>query len=288
MRATPSLSTLRNETRDRVRRAAVLLATAALATGPQVLAQQQTAAVLKLSEVDFFYRSSAALFSCSEMQSRVASILRALGASDDVQVNVTGCDTVVVPGEAPVGTWQTPSDQWRTSSERWRTSSDGLGNRDAGHEQSVHVRVRVMMPVEATPEVLAQLEKDKARRELVSRVTGNPAANLYDPVVFRAERRSVTLSRSTIDLRPKDCELLEQMSTSIFRELKLRVVRRGPYCDRREISHMSPQLTVEALMPVMPSTPQLAPPAQESDPDPSAPAASETSPSDPANTPKPQ
>ncbi|MGH6609554.1 MAG: hypothetical protein ACRECQ_04795 [Burkholderiaceae bacterium] len=137
------------------------------------------------------------------------------------------------------------------------------------------MRVRLMMPIEVTLEVLAEMERDKARRELVSRVTGNPAASLDDPIVFPAQRQLVTLSRRTIDLEPEECELLDQMSASVFARFDIRVVRRGPECGRDQIARIPPQVTVEALMPVMPGSPQLAPAAGESDPDSSAPPASE-------------
>ena len=268
--------------------------------GGQVGAQEQTAAVLKLQEVDFFYRSSIALFSCSDLKGRVASIFSALGARDDIKVSVNGCDAVVTPLDEPMGTWQTPSNPGQTpssgswqspSSSRWQTSSDRFGNRPVGRDQSAHVRVRLMMPVEVTPEVLAELNKDKSRRELVSRVTGNPAANLDDPIVFPAQRQHVTLSRQTVDLEPDECELLEQMSTSVFRELGIRVVGRGPQCDRNQVSHVPPQVTVEALMPVMPTAPQLpqlTPAEAESAPDPSAPAASDTESSEPTTATPPE
>src|SRR5690606_11880073 len=108
--------------------------------------------------------------------------------------------------------------------------------------QSAHLRVSAMMPVEVTPEVIAELERDKSRRALISRVTGNPAASLNDPIVFPAARQLVTLSHKTVDLEPEDCELLEQMSSGLFPELDIRVVRRGPSCDRHEVSHIPPRL----------------------------------------------
>jgi hypothetical protein len=289
MEAFPAQCMSDSKTHFRVRRASALLPLALLVMSVHLAAQgQQTAAVLKLQEVDFFYRSSVAVFSCTDIEGRVASILRYLGARDDIKVRVNGCDSVVTPTDEPLdSTWEDPSSSgtWQSPSSRWQTSSDRFGYRRPGHEQSAHVRVRLMMPVEMTPEVLAEMEKDKSRRELVSRVTGNPAANLNDPIVFPAHRQLVTLSRRTIDLEPIECELLEQMSTSVFRELGIRVVDRGPHCDRREVSRMPPQLTVEALMPVMPTTPQLpqlTPAEGESDPDPSAPAASDTESAEPA------
>jgi len=290
-----------SHTRGGARRALVWLAFALLGVGVQVAAQEETApaqeqtggqeqiaAVLKQREVDFFYRSSIAPYSCSDLQNRVAVIMSALGARDDVAVTVDRCDTVVTSSRASRGTWpnsSSPSSRYQTPGSTWSTSSDAFGGTGSyGREQSSHVRVRLMMPTVVTPEVLAEMQKDKSRRELVSRVTGNPAAGMNDTIVFPAQRREVTLSHRTIRLEPEDCELLEQMSTSIFRELGLRVVSGSAHCDRRELSHMTPQLTVEALMPVMPATPKIEPggPSEEGDSGQGKPAASDTKPSEPA------
>ena len=103
---------------------------------------------------------------------------------------------------------------------------DIFRDRDFDQRQTSQVRVQVMFPIEATPQVLAEIEKDKSRRELISRVTGNPAAALNDPIMFPAERKQLTLSQKTIRLRPEHCELLEQMIPAVFRELDIKVVRR--------------------------------------------------------------
>jgi hypothetical protein len=257
---------------------------------PQTQARgPETAAVLKQQELDFFYRSSVAPFSCVDIKGRVASIMRYLGARDDINVTVNGCDAMVTPMDNPADPWQNqnPNNRWGTSAgdlqtsgnSRWTTSSSSaISRQPARPEQSSHVRVRLMMPVEVTPEILDQMQKDKSRRELISRVTGNANTALNDPIVFPAQRRLVALDHRALDLEPDECELLEQMSTSIFRKLNIRVVSRGPRCDRNEISHMPPQMTVEALMPVMPPTPQLTPAPAASEPDPGAPGASATEP----------
>jgi hypothetical protein len=118
--------------------------------------------------------------------------------------------------------------------------------------QSVFLHVTLMMPTQVTPEVLAELEKDKQRRELVARVSGNPAAKFNDPVIFAAERQEVTLSHKTVGLEPEECELLEQLSTSVFQELGVNVVRRRTNCDRTRPSLAPPELVVESLMPAQP------------------------------------
>jgi hypothetical protein len=268
----------------------------------QGAAQEQTLAAFKQKDIDFYYRSFVAPFSCNDLQNRVAVIMHAVGARDDVNVSVNGCETVVTPSRhgsrtsssrdqwgspSSSGGWQSPSGGWTASA-----SADPF-DRSSGGEQSAHVHVRAMMPVVVTPEVLNEMEKDKSRRELISRVTGNPAARMDVPVVFHATRQQVTLSHRTIKLEPEDCELLEQMSRSIFRELGVRTVGAGPNCDRREVAHMAPQMTVEALLPVPPPAgPKLEPggegPGQGEETGQSAPATPAPGSSDPATAAPPE
>lgn len=271
MKALRSPSRSGSDTVYGVRRAAALLPLILLVMGFPVAAQEPKPAVFKATEVSFFYRSSIAIYSCSALRDRVASILRAIGARDDLEVDVTGCDRLMVPAEVPRGTARTPSDHIL----KQRTDRGQLAN----------VRVRLMMPTEVTPEVLAEIDRDKSRRDLVSRVTGNSAATLNDPIVFAAQWQPVTLSRDSIGLQPEECELLDQMSSSVFRQLGVRVVSRSSMCDSNRVSRFAPKATVEALMGIQfgpSSIPQL-PAAGESDTDPSAPAASDADPAEPAN-----
>ena len=262
------LDGLGSEHRGRVRCATSVLAAALLGlmTIPLTAAQEQTAAVLKQHDVDFFYRSAVAPFSCDALERRVMSVLHALGARQDIDVQVTNCNysinsqTTIETGQSSSDRYRRPSDPWASSSDPFGSPSDRFRNRQTDWEQSSHIRIRLMMPVEVTPEVLEELKRDKTRRELISRVTDNPNVGLDEPIVFPARRENITLSRRTIDLEPEECELLDQMSRSIFRELGLRVVKGRPRCDRDRVSHIPPQLTVEALMPIMPTVPQLTPP----------------------------
>lgn len=259
--------------RDGACRPAVLALLISVVAGALSMAHAQTAppepvqAVLKLHELGFFYRSSRMNLPCNYVQARVAYILVALGARRDIEVGVHGCDLVVMPSEDPEDPWQMPgergpfSDRWDRSSDRFRAPNA------ARRERSMHVRVRAMMPIEVTPEVLEEIKRDKSRRELISRVTGDPSASLDDPVIFPAQRQVVTLSRHTIDLQPEDCELLEEMSRSVLRELGMRIVRRGFSCSGDRRSRIAPELTVEALLPIMPETPQINP----AEPTPAAP-----------------
>jgi hypothetical protein len=226
----------------RGRLALVLLAASILTTaGSAATAAEPVAAVFKMHEIRFVYRSFANVLACDELRNHITTILRAVGARDDLQVRVHDCDIVVMPDEASPP-WDLPSRDY---------PGDIFREREFGRRQSSHVRVQVMFPVEATPQVVAEIEKDKSRRELISRVTGDPTAAQNDPIVFPAERKEITLSQKTIRrLRPEHCELLEQMIPTVFRELGVKVMRSQFACDRYGRSRASPRLTAEVLWPV--------------------------------------
>lgn len=202
-------------------------------------AEGQVPAVLKLHEVNFIYRTVTNFLACDELRRDVAAMLRALGARDDVQVWVNDCELVLMPDDT--------SPQW----DRWHHEDPAEHLRNGGeeHRQFSTVRVKVMFPIEATPEVMAEIDKDKSRRDLISRVTGDPTMSLNDPIVFPAERHEVTLSRSTIRLRPEHCELLEQMLRSLGPQLGFKVISKRLACDRYGRSQFSPKVTVEVLWP---------------------------------------
>jgi len=253
------------------RSALVLFAAGSLAASGAVFAQQdpstqelppgQVPAVLKAREVNFTYRSTSSPLACDELRNRVATILREVGARDDVQVTARECDAYLTPNSnsrAPSRSSPTVSGTFEPSggpltdpysdkaSDRMRmTRADQY---DRYRSQTTPVHITVMLPAVITSETLEEVEKDKARRALISRVQGNPAAALDDPIFFAAERREVTRSHETIELEPIDCELLEQMTRSVFRKLDIKVTSQSLSCDPR--SHFKPHLTVEALLPV--------------------------------------
>ena len=254
----------------------VLLATGALASSGAALAQEQdqpqeqpqppgqvagaTApalpagqipAVLKARETEFIYRSSSRLMSCEQLRNHVAVILNAVGARQDVQVRANDCETFIDPA-SQMGSPNTVQDRnpLDTRSARSESVLDRMRPSPTTRTQSTPVRIQVMMPVPVTAKILDEVDKDKARRELVSRVTGNQNIAFDDAIFFPAERREVTLSYDTIKIDSMDCELLEQMAQTVFRELDLKVTGQPLSCDRRQRSHMKPTLRVEALLPV--------------------------------------
>jgi hypothetical protein len=252
---------------------AALLAGAALTFATAAIAQEgqdptAVTAVFKAKEVDFSYRSSTAFLPCHQLRNVVTNILRAIGARDDIQVRVSDCEHFEMAADSGFDRW----DDRRFPNRQF--SEDGFPN-NRTREQYSHIRARLMTPVELTPEVLAEIDKDKSRRELVSRVTGNPAAAMNDPIVFEAKRQPVTLSRTSLRLEPQDCQLLEQMTRSVFRELDVRVVRRNFTCDSRQESRIAPQMTVEALLPTGALRPMPEPESEHGGEKPETPSASD-------------
>jgi hypothetical protein len=235
----------------RARRALVLLVAAgSLTAGSAATADKQLAAVLKTREVNFVYRSTVNLFACDELRNNVAVILRALGARDDVQVRVNDCEIVLIPDDTSSPPWDRSLPGTPGNPGNPVNPADRFGDGSDERRQFSTVHVQLMFPVEATPEIMKEIDKDKSRRDLISRVTGNAAVALNDPIVFPAERKEVTLSQQSIRLRPEHCELLEQMSQSLFRQLDIKVISKQLSCDRYGRSHFAPKVTVEVLWPV--------------------------------------
>jgi len=228
--------------------ALLLLAVSSLTSSCAARAEEpkQVAAVLKLHEVQFVYHTVVNFFACDELRRDVAVILRALGARDDVQVRVNNCELVLTPQQ------QASADGWdRFHPER---PADPFRNFNDDQQQFSTIYVKAMFPIEATPEVMKEIEKDKSRRDLISRVTGDQAATLNDPIVFPAERKQVTLSHGTLSqgtfrLRPEHCELLEQMMPTLSRALGFKVTSKTLSCDRYGRSQFTPKMTVEVLWP---------------------------------------
>ena len=257
-----------------IRRSACLPALAVFWVVPMTAgasAGEPVPAVWKEHQLSFNYSSSIAMFACKSLTGRVGDLLRAVGARDDIKVSVNNCDETLTPASpgvvGPTGRISRPV-----------SSPYPEPRLDTARRQSVFVHVSLMMPTEVTPEVLVELEKDKQRRELVARVSGNPAARFNDPVIFPAERQEVTLSRKTVGLEPLECELLEQMSTTVFRELGVNVVRERTNCDRTRPGMTPPELVVESLMPAQPKPVDAGDDENEQPPTPTPPAAGPPSP----------
>jgi hypothetical protein len=237
------------------RHSTAVLALALLATCGHGAAAEPVTAVWKARELFFSYSSAVDTYSCDALKTRVTRILLELGARPDLQVKVLHCNPTGPSTDGATfgrggGTWDPATGQPTFGQPAARSSYVRAANRT----YVADIRVHLSMPAEMTPDVLEEMKADKSRRALISRVTGDPLIRFNDPIPFAAERRVVTLSRKTLDLEPVDCELLEQLVDSSFRELELRVVQRGPSCDPGRTSYLPPQIEVEALVPVTPES----------------------------------
>ena len=227
-----------------VRHFALLLLAVSSLTMPCALSAEeprQIEAVFKLREVQFVYRTVVNFLACDELRRDVAVILRAMGARDDVQVRVNNCELMLTPDQ------QASARGW----DRFHPDRlpDPTRSFDEDQQQFSTVFVKGMFPIEATPDVMKEIEQDKSRRELISRVTGDATAAHNDPIVFPAERKQITLSQGTLRLRPEHCELLEQMLPTLARKLDFKVTSKNLSCDRYGRSEFAPKVTVEVLWP---------------------------------------
>jgi hypothetical protein len=234
-----------------------LLSAATLMLASDAFADAPITAVYKVQEISLHYTLPRQFQACHELQNRVANILLAVGARDDIKVDVRNCDAYMVgdddmmdplPGRSSSDPFNRSDDPFDRG-DPFNRSSSTFRNPASERRQQALVRIRLQMPAEVTPALLKEIERDKSRRELVSRVTRNPAAAMNDPIVFEAQRQEVTLNSRTVRLQPEDCELLEQMGNQLFRKLNIKVTRRTASCGPRDSTRIPPQMTVEALLP---------------------------------------
>lgn len=256
--------------------ALALLALVLLPTCACAEAQEPVAAVWKERQLRFSYLGFMAVHPCYVLQNRIARVLNAVGARPDLQVTLTNCDASFTSPTAVAGDGAGELAVPSRDGASWlpnRSESRFGAYRRSEPRQVVEVQVRLSLPAAMTPEVIAELKADRKRRELIARVTGDPLPLFNDPIAFAAQRKVVTLSHETTGIEPADCELLEQMASSAFRTLGVRIVRRGYTCDRTSISRIRPTLDVEALVPValQPNDDRETPASGNEQPDPPVP-----------------
>lgn len=247
----------------------------------QAVDQGPVTAVWKKERIAFAYRSSLSVYSCDALRNRVASILYAVGARPDMEIKITNCSRSVF---TPDSTSMNPVNR------TWQPGAAPSYARQADYRQVSTVDVLLSVPVEMTPDVVSELKADKSRRELISRVTGDPVPRFDDPIPFAAERRLVTVSYQTVGIEAAECELLDQLVSSSFKDLGLRVVHQGYSCDPRRISNIRPTLDVEALVPVTFESRETgeAPTAEDAEVEQDVTAAPVENPPEPATDPPPE
>jgi hypothetical protein len=199
-----------------------VLAGACLALATSVRAQDESpagdgaaivSAVWMEHDVTLHYMGFTSYYSCEGLRGQVRRILQELGARPGFKVTARNCIRLTGP-------------EWTPS-----------------------VRIVAALPVEATPEVLAELAKDASTRELVAKVQGKSPDEATAQFPARP-RRVEFVSGGMSFLQDGDCELMEQMRDRVFGPLGVKVIDSSIRCVPRQVSIGSIRMTVEVLEPV--------------------------------------
>lgn len=166
-------------------------------------------AIWKHQEISFYFQSFTTFYSCTGLEGKLERIMRELGVHADVRVRSADCPSSVA--------------------------------------RMPRVVMRVVGPVEATPESLAERDKNKSVRELVERVKGKSDRRFDSLDQFPAQWRRVSLTRGRLDLQPGDCELIEEIQKKVLPKLAVRVVDDDLQCSPNQLTLGQPRLEVDAL-----------------------------------------
>jgi hypothetical protein len=167
-------------------------------------------AIWKHQEISFYFQSFTTFYACTGLEGKLERIMRELGVYARVRVRSADCPSSVA--------------------------------------RMPRVVMRVVGPVEATPEALAEREKNKSVRELVERVRGESDHPLDSLDQFPAQWRRVSLTRGRLDLQPGDCELIEEIRKKVLPKLAVRIVNDDVQCTPHQLTLGQPRLEVESLV----------------------------------------
>jgi hypothetical protein len=168
-------------------------------------------AIWKHQEIGFYFQSFTTFYSCTGLEAKLERIMRELGVHARVKVRSADC---------PYSVARMP-----------------------------RVVMQVISPVEATPEALAERDKNKSVRELAHRVRGKKSDSPLDSLEeFPAQWRRVSLTRGRLDLQPGDCELIEELQKKVLPKLAVRTVRDDVQCSPNQLTLGQPRLEVDALV----------------------------------------
>jgi hypothetical protein len=164
-------------------------------------------------DVTLHYMGFTSYYSCEGLRGQVRRILQELGARPGFKVTARNCI------------------------------------KQSGPEWTPSVRIVAALPVEATPEVLAEIASDASKREFVARVQGKSPDDAAAQFPARPKRVEF-VSGGMSYLQDGDCELMEQMRDRIFGPLGVKVIESSIRCVPRQVSIGSIRMTVEVLEPV--------------------------------------
>ena len=167
-------------------------------------------AIWKHQEIAFYFQSFTTFYSCSGLEGKLERIMRALGVHGRVRVRSADCPSSIA--------------------------------------RMPRVVMTVVGPVEATPDALAERDKNKSIRELVERVKGKSTHPLDSLEPFPAQWRRVALNRGRLGLEPGDCELIEEVQRKVLPKLAVRIINDDVQCSPNQLTLGQPRLEVEVLV----------------------------------------
>lgn len=178
---------------------------------PAATAVDPIQAIWKHQEVAFYFQSFTTFYSCTSLESKLERIMRELGVYARVKVRSADCPSSVA--------------------------------------RMPRVVMQVISPVEATPDALADRDKNKSVRELAERVRGKKSDHPLESLEqFPAQWRRVSLTRGRLDLQPGDCELIDELQKKVLPKLAVRTVRDDVQCMPNQLTLGQPRLEVDALI----------------------------------------
>jgi hypothetical protein len=197
----------------------ILLPLAAAAESPAAASPADTAAPVMAvwveQKINFTYMGFTAYYSCDGLRGKVSSILEEIGARPGFKVTARGCMNL------------------------------------SGPEWSPGLQIVAAMPRPATPELLAELAKGEAQRELAARAGGKAAPAAEAAAEFPARVRRIDFRDSPNGLvQPGDCELIEQLRDRMFVPLGAKIVENRMGCFPHTLSNGSIVLSIDVLEPV--------------------------------------
>jgi hypothetical protein len=176
-------------------------------------------------DIEFAYMPRTTYYTCDGLKSKVSQILKQMGVKPGFKVTIGSCFEA-----------------------QGISSSRGLGYTSRGGYTMPVVRIRAAFPTEATPEVLAELEKTAPEREMLRRYQGLPTD--FDPAIdqFAAVRTVIIFKDGRLGpIEAGDCELIETMRDKVFVPVGMRIVEDRMGCQPGQVSMGSINMKVEIL-----------------------------------------
>jgi hypothetical protein len=169
-------------------------------------------AIWKVQRIEFNYRSTNIYYSCDGLRNKITSIVTALGARENVNVELR-CRPGGVVNDAPT-------------------------------------LITLVSPIEATPENVTEATTYSPEAQLAARLNKVRLPTANDIQRFQAEWRLVQLNRNhRLNLEAGDCELLHGLIKQVFPHLSVRVEKQRLNCSQGG-SRVRPVLHVAALVQV--------------------------------------